>query len=110
MTRIPIKPMSVNMAWKGQRFKTKEYKWYEQACMLLMPKGVDIPEGELSVYYEFGVSNAGADYDNPIKPIQDILQKRYNFNDSRIVEAHIRKVKVKKGEEYIIFKFSAFVQ
>ena len=42
--------------------------------------------------------------DNPIKPFTDCLQKKYGFNDNRIIEAHIKKVKVKKGEEYIKFE------
>lgn len=44
-----------------------------------------------------------SDFDNPIKPFQDVLQAKYGFNDSRIVEAVVRKVKTKKGQEYIKF-------
>jgi Holliday junction resolvase RusA-like endonuclease len=45
-----------------------------------------------------------ADWDNPIKPLQDILQKKYNFDDRRIHKAIVIKKVVKKGEGY--FKFS----
>jgi len=98
--------MTVNRAWRGRRYKSSEYKLYVIGAGLLLPKSIEIPDGPLSVYYEFGVSYSGADYDNPIKPFQDILQDKYGFNDSRIMEAHIKKVVVKKGEEYIKFSIT----
>lgn len=104
--RINIKPLSVNRCWQGRRFKTKEYKEYEQICFLLL-KPMKIPEGYLEIHYVFGVSNFAFDTDNGTKPIQDILQKKYNFNDNRIVYATIRKVKVKKGDEFVEFDLKA---
>ena len=50
---------------------------------------------------EFGFSSAASDLDNGLKPIIDILQKKYRFNDKEIHEIHARKQHVKKGEEYI---------
>ena len=44
-----------------------------------------------------------ADWDNPIKPFVDILQKKYGFNDRDILEATVKKVKTAKGKEYIEF-------
>lgn len=102
--QVSLKPLSVNDAWKGQRFRSDQYNQYESDCFVLLPAAVAIPDGPLKVEYEFGFSNDGSDYDNPIKPLQDILQKKYGFNDSRIVEANIKKVLVKKGHEY--FKFA----
>jgi len=99
---LKIKPMSVNDAWQGRRFKSDEYKAYKEHVLLLLPN-LTIPEGPLSIYLEWGFSSAASDFDNPIKPFVDILQKKYGFNDNRIVEAHIKKTKVKKGAEYIIF-------
>jgi Holliday junction resolvase RusA-like endonuclease len=100
---IQLKPMSVNEAWQGKRFKTATYTRYERDMLLLLPKTMEIPEGNLRVYYEFGLSNSCSDYDNMVKPFQDILQKKYGFNDSRIMEAIIKKVIVKKRAEYIKF-------
>ena len=100
--RIDIKPLSVNDAWRGRRFKTPEYLKYEHDVLMLL-KPLKIPEGPLEIYLEFGFSSYGSDYDNPIKPFTDCLQKKYDFNDNRIIEAHIKKVKVKKGSEYIRF-------
>jgi len=101
--RINIKPMSVNEAWQGRRFKTPKYKNYARDLSLLLPMTLSVPTGPLQVEYEFGVSNMQADYDNPIKPFQDVLQTKYGFNDSQIIEAVVRKVKVAKGQEYIKF-------
>lgn len=103
MIEIKVKPMSVNDVWQGKRYKTKKYKAYEKEVYHLLPV-IKIPkEGPLKVYYEFGFSSALSDYDNPIKPFQDILQFKYAFDDNRIYDATIKKVKVNKGEEYIKF-------
>ena len=102
--RIKIKPLSVNGCWQGRRYKTKEYLAYEKMLLLMLPPKVHIPEkGKLDIYLEFGMSGA-MDYDNPVKPFQDVLQKKYKFNDNRIYKATIVKVKVKRGEEYIEWK------
>lgn len=98
-----IKPLSVNKCWQGKRFKTAEYKNYEKELLLALPKQ-DLPEPPYRIYFEFGFSNSQSDWDNPIKPLQDILQKKYGFNDRDIERAVTNKKKVKKGEEYFIVK------
>jgi hypothetical protein len=45
-----------------------------------LPNKIDIPEGRLEVTFEFGMSMA-SDYDNPVKIFQDVLSKKYGFND-----------------------------
>jgi Holliday junction resolvase RusA-like endonuclease len=101
-----IKPLSVNDCWQGKRFKTKKYKAYEQELLLTLPNK-ELPEPPYSVEFEFGFSNSASDWDNPIKPLQDILQKKYNFNDKDIIEGKVRKLKVKKGSEYFKVKISS---
>ena len=93
--RLDIKPLSVNEAWQGRRVKTQKYRNYEKS-ILLMLRPLKIPEGNLELYLKWGFSSAGSDWDNPIKPFQDCLQKKYNFNDNRVVRAITEKVKVKK--------------
>lgn len=108
MVEIPIKPLTVNKAWQGRRFKTKEYKQYEADVLRLLPKSVEIPEGEIELYLEWGFSNYGqSDWDNPIKPFQDCLQKKYGFNDNKVRRATVEKVRVEKGCEYIKFSVTA---
>ena len=103
-----IKPLSVNECWQGQRFKTNKYKIYEHELLLTLPAQT-LPPAPYSIYFEFGLSNVLSDYDNPVKPLQDILQKKYNFNDKEIFEAKIVKKKVAKGSEYFIFEIKTLI-
>ena len=102
---IKIKPLSVNNCWKGRRFKTDAYKDYETAIFYLLPN-IEIPNGNLSLYIEVGLSSKGSDVDNIAKPFIDILQKKYGFNDNKIYKLILEKIDVKKGEEYIDFKLN----
>lgn len=98
--RLNIKPLSVNEAFKGRRFKTSKYKAYEKdVCYRL--RSFNIPPGELKISLKFGFSSSLSDFDNPVKPFVDCLQKRYSFNDRRIKSATINVVKVRKGDEFI---------
>ncbi len=108
MIKVDCKPLSVNEAWQGKRYKTKKYKAYEKEVYFRLPK-LDIPDGNLSIYLEFGLSNRASDWDNPIKPFIDILQWKYGFDDKRIYQANVKKTLVKKGEEYITFKIEAML-
>ena len=103
MTVIKIKPLTVNQAWQGRRFKTDLYKIFERDLYHQLPP-LKIPAGKLKVIYKFGLSNKQADGDNCIKQFQDILSKRYGFNDSKIYKWDVEKIDVKKGEEFIEFE------
>ena len=105
--KINIKPLSVNDAWKGRRFKTDIYKDYEQQLLYTLPK-IKVPEGKLKVKYIFGLSNKGADGDNCIKQFQDILSKKYGFNDNKIYKWIIEKKDVEKGKEFIEFNINKY--
>lgn len=98
--KIDVKPLSVNDAWQGRRFKTKEYLRYEKIMLLLLPPA-RLPEPPYSVWYEWGFSNMQSDCGNPEKCVSDIIQKKYGINDNQFMEIHLKKVKVKKGEEYV---------
>lgn len=102
--KIKIKPLSVNKCWQGKRFKTKNYLVYEKEILLLL-KPIKIENKPIRITFEFGLSNLLSDWDNPVKPIQDVLQKKFNFNDRYIMEANVKKVKVNKGDEYVYFNF-----
>lgn len=100
--KINIKPLTVNQAWKGKRYKTKKYSIFEKECLLSLPN-IKISNNYLSIILEYGFSNKLSDIDNPTKMILDILQKRYNFNDNKIYQLLIKKVIVPKGKEYFSF-------
>lgn len=89
MPRIEIKPLSVNEAWQGKRFKTPKYKSYETEMLWILPKlGILKPPYKLNV--TFGISTE-SDLDNCLKPFLDILQKKYGINDKDILEIHAKK-------------------
>jgi len=99
---INIKPLSVNEAWQGKRFKTKKYDCYIRDVLMLLPR-ITIPDGNLTVEIEFGMSNKASDIDNPVKCFIDCLQKKYKFDDKMIYKLIVDKSIVKKGGEYISF-------
>lgn len=100
--RVDIKPLSVNQVWQGKRFKTPTYKKYERDVLLMLP-AIEIPDGFLELHLTFGFSSKLSDFDNPVKPFVDCLQKKYGFNDRLIKRAVIEVADVKKGMEYIEF-------
>ena len=109
--KLNEKPLSVNEAWQGKRFKTPAYKAYEETILLTMPKGKIDAEQMLRVEFFFGFSNKASDLDNPVKLLLDIAQKKYGFNDKNIYELNVRKCIVKKGDEFIqmgIYKLLPF--
>lgn len=102
MNKIEIKPLSVNQSWKGRRFRTDLYNDYEEEMFIILPKTIEF---HTCLEIEFGFSSKASDIDNPLKPLLDILQKKYEFNDKEIERLIVNKKYVKKGEEYIKFEF-----
>lgn len=88
--RIEITPLSVNKCWQGKRYKTNDYKRYERDLLLLLPK-VPFPKENIKLTLKIGFKNKASDIDNVLKPLLDILQKKYNFDDKEINELHIYK-------------------
>ena len=95
MVKIKIKPLSVNVCYRGRRFKTADCIDYEKEMFCLLPKKIKInTKNHLKII--FGFSNRASDIDNPVKVFQDILQKRYGFNDKTIYKLEVEKKIVKK--------------
>lgn len=109
MIHIQLKPLSINEAWRGRRTKTEKYKEYEWNCFTYLPKDYEVPEGKLVAMYEFGIATQ-ADWDNPVKALQDILQKKYGFNDKDIMLAIVKKTVVKNGKGFFRFDFLPYDQ
>jgi len=102
-----IKPLSVNQAFRGRRFKTREYEDYEKELFYLLPN-LEVPDGKLELNLVFGLSSKNADTDNPIKIFSDVCQKKYCFNDKMIYKIIVEKKIVKKGNEFIKFEFKKY--
>lgn len=99
-----IKLLSVNQAWQGKRYKSKKYSQYEKSLLWTLPN-ISIPNfKQYYIVYIFKFSNNLFDWDNPIKPLQDILQKKYGFNDRDITIAlTFKKLVSKKNEGFIVY-------
>lgn len=104
---IKAKPLSINKAYRGRRFATKDLHDYQKEVTYQLPK-LKIPTGKLSVKYVFGCSSKGSDGDNLIKAFQDCLAEHYGFNDNRIYKWEVEKIDVKKGQEFIEFKIKNY--
>ena len=100
---IKIKALSVNKAWKGKRFKTPEYKAYEEELLLILPR-LKVPnKTKLRLTIIVGFSNKGSDLSNMLKLFEDILQKKYGFDDKMNYEIFMKKEIVTKNNEFIDF-------
>ena len=109
---LKIKPLSVNQAWMGRKFKTPAYKKFETEMLLRLPFNRYVFEKHmnLTVFYRFGFSSKLSDLGNPEKLVTDILCKKYGFDDRQIYEMRLEKVDVKKGEEFIEIEISEIFQ
>jgi len=76
--------------------------------MLKQLPDIEVPEGELQLTIEVGLSNKLADLDNILKPFIDCLQLKYSFNDKWIYNINATKQIVKKKEEFITFKIEEY--
>lgn len=99
-----IKLLSVNEAWQGRRFKTKNYDAYQKTLLYTLPnEEINIIKSYYIIFI-FNFSNKLSDWDNPIKPLQDILQKKYGFNDRDVHIALVFKnIVPKKDEGFIVY-------
>ena len=105
MDRIDIAPLSINQAFKGQRFRTTKYNKFINDVLFLLPnKKVKYERIRLDIV--FGVSNSLMDIDNGLKPFIDCMVKKYDFDDRQIYELNVKKVIVKKRHEYIEFNLT----
>ena len=101
--KVEIKPLSINIAFQGRRFKTPAYKKFESDLLFLLPK-IQIPEQPYEFYYEFGFSSKLSDLLNPEKLVTDIICKKYKIDDRYIVRMVLEKQIVQVGKEYIKFQ------
>jgi len=51
MIKINIKPLSVNGAFKGRRFRTDEYRAFQKLLTLSLPNRLDVPDGKLRIIF-----------------------------------------------------------
>ena len=104
---MPLKPLSINVAFQGRRFKTKVYKDFENDFFLLAPKKKMI-KGDIEIEYKFYLKNCKmSDYDNQIKCCQDLIVKcGWIEDDRKIYKATIYKIP--SNEDRIEIKISKY--
>jgi hypothetical protein len=107
MIKVNVKPLSVNQAYTGQRFATPALRSFRHELTLKL-KPMKLPEPPYEISFVFGQSNAGADWDGAIKSAQDIIAKKYRFNDRLIRKGSAEIDLVKKGQEYIAFEIKHY--
>jgi Holliday junction resolvase RusA-like endonuclease len=103
---INIKPLSVNQAWRGRRFKSDKYKTFERNMLLNLPSIKKDLTGDLKVVIHYGFSSKLSDIDNPCKMVLDCFCKKYGFDDRQVFELIQTKEIVKKGQEFIKFNIT----
>ena len=99
--KILIKPLSINGAFKGRKFKTKEYDQYISDMLFLLPKDLKIDKENLHFIFHLKKTTfLKADVDNFIKPLLDIMVKKEILEDDRF----IKKITIEKviSDEYKI--------
>lgn len=107
---IEIKPLSINKAFQGRRFKTTECKKYEQEFLFLLPKKEKIT-GKVGIILTFFLHHPlMSDMDNYLKLILDMLKKGEYIQDDRYFyfEQLQKRMIPKKEPERVkitIFKF-----
>lgn len=118
LVRIPLKPVSINSAFQGKRFKTVACRQYCSDFMKVTRAHKKIM-GYVQVEYHLYINNhSRTDWDNQIKVLQDMLVKRgYLEDDRKIYKAVVYKIPSKEDFvvveiksldlEYIIKKFQA---
>lgn len=85
---IKVKPLSINTAFQGRRFKTQAYKDYEKEVLWLFKKvkGKTV-HGWVEIRYNFYIKNyKKSDIDNFVKPLNDILVKAGLIDDDRFIK------------------------
>lgn len=108
MIRIKVKPLSLNSAYSGKRYKTKECTAFKRDLYFMLPD-IKLPAPPYCIHFKFGVSSASSDGDNLIKVSQDTISERYQFNDKLIKKWIVEVESVKKGFEFIEFKIESLI-
>lgn len=108
--KIDTKPLSVNTAWKGRRFKTKEYKDFERELLSLLAGQKKIAQGAIELRIRFHMKNhKSSDWDNPIKTLQDVLVKSGVISDDKNVYIGMAQ-KVPSKTDYIEVMILPYVE
>ena len=103
--KINIKPLSDNKLWMWVHRKTAEYRRYESKILKEIPDTFKLEKRKTALYFTFWFSNSRSDASNPLKALCDILWKKFDeWDDRMIYHLEVNKVIVPKWEEFIQIK------
>lgn len=104
--RIDIKPLSDNKLWMWVHRKTPEYRKYESKILKMIPDDFKLEKRKTKIHFTFWFSNRRSDASNPLKALCDILWKKFEeWDDRMIYRLEVDKVITKKGEEFIHIEY-----
>ncbi len=97
---IEVKPLSINKAWRGRKFKTPEYIQFEKDCSYYL-RNKKMIKGYVEIDYKFLLKNAKmTDVDNCVKTTQDQLVKAGIIEDDRKIKRFVaEKFQLDKNDE-----------
>ena len=103
--KVDMKPISVNKAWKGRRYKTDEYKvWRQEALYRIKLMKLEKIEGWVEVHINSYLKNFKiTDEANLLKAIFDALVDAEVIEDDRFIKRHTSE-KHESDEDYFTFE------
>ena len=102
--KVSIKPLSVNKLWQGRRFKTKDYKSYSHAVLLLLKNYKEKHTGYVGIELEWHIKNFKlSDEANFLKAFLDLIVKAGIIEDDRFIKWH-RSEKFFSKDQFITFR------
>lgn len=107
---LAIKPLSINKAFQGRRFKTKECKNYCKELAAILPK--ESIKGYVCIHYKFYLKNwKMTDGDNLVKVLTDeIVRKGIIEDDRKIMTYIIQKYPAKTDRDSINIEILRYIR
>lgn len=90
---------ATNKYGKVFKYVSKDYREMQNILQYILKGGAIKNDVPLRVEYVFYTARVNSDTDNLIKCLQDILQKKYNFDDRNIYEVEAKKYPVGNKNE-----------
>lgn len=108
LINIEVKPLSINRAWRGRRFKTPEYTQFEKDCSWYL-RNKKMIKGEVEIDYKFLLKNYKmTDVDNCIKTVTDQIVKAGIIEDDRKI-VKLMAQKFETDEDMIVIEIKPYV-
>jgi Holliday junction resolvase RusA-like endonuclease len=102
--KILLKPISINEAFQGRRFKNQKHKDFEEQMLLALRGNIQKFDGDYSMHLKFYLKNATrCDLSNYIKVTEDCIVKSGIVKDDRFCWRMVVE-KFKSKEDYIEFE------